>query len=95
LNKFHVYIITNKKEGILYIGQSGKLKKRIYQHKTKAHPTTFSAKYNLNKLVYFENFETKNEAVKREKQLKKWNRAWKIRLIEESNPKWKDLYKTL
>ena len=93
--KHYVYIITNKKQGVLYIGSTKRLRTRIYQHKTKAHPTTFSARYNLNKLVYFEVYETKEEALQREKRLKKWNRAWKIELIEKSNPNWMDLYNQL
>ena len=93
--KHYVYIITNKKQGVLYIGKTKRLKTRIYQHKTKAHPTTFSARYNLDNLVYFEKFGTEDEAKLREKQMKKWNRAWKIELIEKSNPEWKDLYKEI
>lgn len=93
--KHYVYILTNKKDGVLYIGETKRLKIRIYQHKTKAHPKTFSARYNLNKLVYFEEFETKEEAKLREKQMKKWNRAWKIELIEKSNPEWVDLYEEI
>lgn len=90
-----VYIITNKPNGILYIGESKRLKKRIYQHKNKVHPSTFSARYNLNKLVYFENYDTESDAKLREVQLKKWNRAWKIELIEKLNPNWLDLYDNL
>lgn len=90
-----VYIITNKPKGVLYIGQSKRLKTRIYQHKTKAHPSTFSARYNLDKLVYFENHISKNDALLREAQLKKWNRDWKIELIEKMNPNWLDLYENL
>jgi putative endonuclease len=93
--KHYVYIITNKPKGVLYIGETGKLKKRIYQHKTKSHPNTFSARYNLDKLVYFEEYETEKEAKLREKQMKKWNRDWKIELIEKSNPDWRDLYEKL
>ena len=93
--KFHVYIITNKKNGVLYIGETGRLKKRIYQHKSKSHPNTFSARYNLDKLVYFESFDTEVKAKLREKQMKKWNREWKIELIEKSNPDWRDLYNEL
>ncbi|NRR90358.1 GIY-YIG nuclease family protein [Winogradskyella undariae] len=90
--KHYIYIITNNKDGVLYIGETKNLKKRIYQHKNKVHPTTFSARYNLDKLVYSEEFETKEEAKLREKQMKKWNRAWKIELIEEQNSDWLDLY---
>ena len=93
--KWYVYIITNKPNGILYIGFTKGLKKRIYQHKNKVHPSTFSARYNLDKLIYFEYFETENEAKSREKQIKKWNREWKIELIEKENPYWKDLYNDL
>lgn len=90
-----VYIITNKPNGVLYIGESKRLKKRIYQHKNKVHPSTFSARYNLDKLVYFENYNIEDDAKLREIQLKKWNRAWKIELIEKMNPNWLDLYKSL
>jgi putative endonuclease len=69
--------------------------KRIYQHKNKSHPNTFSARYNLDKLVYFENHDIQDNARMREKQLKKWNRDWKIELIENTNPEWLDLYKNL
>lgn len=95
LKTYSLYIITNKPQGVLYIGSTGRLKIRISQHKRKAHPTTFSARYNLDKLVYFENFETKVEALKREAQLKKWNREWKINLIQTDNPEWRDLYSEL
>ncbi|WP_445956036.1 GIY-YIG nuclease family protein [Yeosuana sp.] len=93
--KWNVYIITNKPNDVLYIGFTKGLKKRIYQHKNKVHPSTFSARYNLDKLIYFEYFETENEAKSREKQIKKWNREWKIELIEKENPYWKDLYNDL
>lgn len=93
--KFYIYLITNKPKGVLYIGLTRDLKRRIYQHKNKVHPTTFSARYNLNKLVYFEVFETEEEARLRERRMKKWNRDWKIELIETNNPYWKDLYSEL
>ncbi|WP_204346997.1 GIY-YIG nuclease family protein [Psychroserpens algicola] len=93
--KHYVYMITNKIDGVLYIGETKKLKKRIYQHKTKAHPTAFSARYNLDKLIFFEEHETIAEAKLREKQIKKWNRSWKIELIKKTNPDWKDLYEDL
>lgn len=90
-----VYIITNKKDGVLYIGVTKDLKRRMYQHKNKVHPKTFSARYNLDKLVYFEDYRTKEEAYTRERQMKKWNREWKIKLIEEHNPYWDDLRRSL
>ena len=93
--KYYVFIITNKPKGVLYIGETGKLKKRLYQHKNKVHPTTFSARYNLDKLVYFKEYQTEGEAKLREKQMKKWNRDWKLELIEKTNPNWKDLYKEI
>nr|WP_317125250.1 GIY-YIG nuclease family protein [Ulvibacter antarcticus] len=77
---------------MLYIGSTKDLRRRIDQHKRKVHPSAFSARYNLDKLVFFENFETKEESLKREAQLKKWNRDWKIRLIEEINPEWNELH---
>ena len=92
---WNVYIITNKKNGVLYIGETKNLKKRIYQHKNKVHPSTFSARYNLNKLVYFEIHKIESDAKLREKQLKKWNRDWKIELIEKMNTYWNDLYNDL
>lgn len=90
-----MYIITNKPKGVLYIGETKHLKRRIYQHINKAHPGSFSSRYNLDKLVYFEDYEKEDEARTREMQLKKWNRSWKIELIETINPNWLDLYKNL
>ena len=91
METYSIYIITNKPKGVLYIGVTKDLKRRIRQHKNKVHPTTFSARYNLNVLVYFENHEKKEDALLREKQMKKWNRDWKIELIEKTNPNWEDL----
>jgi putative endonuclease len=69
-----------------------KLKTRIIQHKKKVHPTTFTARYNLSRLVYFEELESNQEAILRERRMKKWNRSWKIELIENQNPNWEDLF---
>ena len=77
---------------MLYIGVTKDLKRRVYQHKNKVHPNTFSARYNLDKLIYFEEFEDRQKAHQRERRMKKWNRDWKIKLIEEKNPNWDDLY---
>ncbi|MFT4697298.1 MAG: putative endonuclease [Flavobacteriaceae bacterium] len=90
-----VYIIANKKNGVLYIGLTKKLKTRIRQHITKAHPNTFSARYDLNKFVYFEKYEEEEVTKEREKRMKKWRRNWKSELIENKNPNWDDLYNEL
>ncbi len=91
---YSIYILTNKRNGTLYIGVTSNLKKRIYEHKNEILEG-FTKKYKTHNLVYFECTENKQSAFIREKQLKKWNRAWKIRLIEEKNPEWKDLYESL
>ena len=88
---YFVYILANKYNGTLYIGMTSDLAKRVYEHKNKL-VEGFSNKYNVNKLVYFEQACDVEPAITREKQLKKWNRAWKIKLIEKENPDWKDLY---
>ncbi len=92
--QYYVYILANRPRGTLYVGVTSSLLRRIYQHKEKM-VEGFSAKYDLSKLVYFEKFENIRNAVTREKQMKKWNRIWKIELIETSNPDWKDLYDSL
>jgi putative endonuclease len=91
---YHIYILSNHKNGTLYIGVTSDLAKRVYEHK--AHLVEgFTDKYNLNKLVYYETMDDANVAITREKQLKKWNRQWKIELIEKDNPEWRDLYTDL
>lgn len=89
-----VYIVASKRNGTLYIGVTSDLRNRIWQHKNKIVPG-FTEKYNANILVYYEQGESMLGALQREKQLKKWNRSWKIRLIEKGNPKWRDLYDEL
>jgi len=89
-----VYILANKRNGTLYIGVSGDLIQRVWQHKNKL-ADGFTKKYGVDKLVYYETTEDIESAIIREKQLKKWNRDWKIRIIEENNPKWRDLYDDL
>ena len=86
---YWVYILTNK-SGTLYIGVTNSLEHRLYQHKTKMSKS-FTSRYNINKLVYYEETDDVTAAIAREKQLKKWNRAKKITLIEKLNPKWLDL----
>ena len=90
----YIYIITNRHNTTLYIGVTSNLVQRIYQHKNKL-VRGFSAKYNLNKLVYFEQLEDMDNAIIREKRLKLWKRDWKNRLINEINPNWRDLYPDL
>ncbi len=87
----YVYLLSNQPRGTLYIGVTSDLVKRIWQHK-EAFVDGFSAKYGLKMLVWYEIHEDIGEAIKREKQLKKWNRIWKIELVEKSNPYWNDLY---
>ncbi|WP_406825167.1 GIY-YIG nuclease family protein [Pedobacter sp. KACC 23697] len=91
----YVYILTNFKHTVLYIGVTSELYFRIKEHKDKCYPNSFSARYNCNLLVFFEQFDSIEEAIIREKQLKNWKRAWKINLINELNPNWEDLFLTL
>ncbi len=86
-----VYILTNKKEGVLYVGVTSNLVQRIWQHKSN-QVEGFTQKYNAHALVYYELYEDMEQAITREKQLKKWNRDWKIRLIEKDNSNWNDLW---
>jgi putative endonuclease len=90
IHQYYVYILASQKNGTLYIGVTNDLETRVLQHKQKINEG-FTSKYDLNHLVYFESFQYIAEAIKREKQLKKWNRQWKINLIEEENIDWKDL----
>tara|TARA_B100000378_G_scaffold74265_1_gene57651 strand:- start:370 stop:663 length:294 start_codon:yes stop_codon:yes gene_type:complete len=87
---FYIYILTNKNHTVLYIGVTSDLKRRLKQHKQKSNKG-FTGKYNVEKLLYFESSPYVENAIKREKQLKKWNRAWKENLINEMNPDWNDL----
>lgn len=92
--QYYVYITTNKKYGTLYIGVTNNLIKRVYEHKTDA-VKSFTQKYKLHRLVYYEQTESIDSAITREKQLKNWKRQWKIELIDKFNPTWKDLYRDL
>ena len=88
---YYVYILTNVKNTVLYTGVTNNLGRRIVEHKAKLNPTCFTAKYNVNKLVYYEATSNVEAAIAREKQIKSGSRARKIQLIEQSNPQWKDL----
>src|SRR5882762_8540729 len=87
---YFVYIMTNQHDTVLYTGVTGDLEQREFDHKTKANPG-FTAKYNCDKLVYVEEFDDVEKAIKREKQLKRYRREWKDDLINKINPEWKDL----
>jgi len=94
MGNFYVYIMTNKKNGVLYTGVTNDLKRRIFEHKKKLIPG-FTSKYNLFKLVYYEYYTDVNAAIDREKKIKGWLRIKKIKLIETMNPEWRDLGKDL
>ena len=89
------YILTNERHTTLYVGVSAELKWRIIQHKEKHDPKSFTAKYNLNKLVHYELFDDIEPAIEREKQLKSWSRNKKLDLIEANNPEWRDLFEDI
>lgn len=91
---FFVYILASRKEGVLYVGVTSDLPKRIWEHREKIHGG-FTRRYNVMQLVWYEAHDDAPSAITREKQMKKWNRAWKIALIEKSNPSWRDLYEEL
>jgi putative endonuclease len=88
------YILANQKNGTLYIGVTGDLLQRVWSHKF-GHIEGFTQRYKINLLVYFELHATMPSAITREKQLKKWNRKWKMRLIENENPTWRDIYEEI
>jgi putative endonuclease len=86
-----VYILASKRNGTLYIGVTSNLVQRIYQHRTDA-VEGFTRSYQVHVLVHYELHDAMENAIVREKQLKKWNRKWKLELIEEKNPEWRDLW---
>ena len=90
MNEYFVYIVTNKSNKVLYIGVTNNLERRMFEHKNKMIDG-FTKRYNLTRLVYFEETSDVRSAIEREKQLKNWHRDWKIKLITEFNPEWKDL----
>ncbi len=90
MRQYYVYILTNRKQGVPYTGVTNDLERRIYEHKNKLI-SGFASKYNLTKLVYFEETTDVNAAITREKQIKGWLRKKKVALIESKNPEWKDL----
>ena len=93
-NTYYVYILASKRNGTLYIGVTNDIIRRVYEHKNNLIEG-FTKKYNVHQLIYFEQTNDIESAIKREKQLKKWNRKWKLELIEKQNPKWNDLYEEI
>jgi putative endonuclease len=91
---YYVYILASRIGGTLYIGVTNDLVRRVGEHRLELMQG-FTKKYDVHKLVYFEQFDDVANAISREKRLKKWNRAWKVRLIEEMNPNWDDLYPSI
>lgn len=92
MNTFYVYILASQRNGTLYIGFTDDIERRVLEHKQKV-VEGFTAKYNVNILVYFEEFNNSEDAILKERQMKKWKRAWKLKLIEKENPNWDDLSK--
>jgi putative endonuclease len=91
MKQYYVYILASKRNGTLYIGVTNDLVRRVWQHKNDI-TECFTKEYTVHDLVYYEDTTDVTSAIAREKQLKKWNREWKIELIERMNPEWKDLY---
>jgi len=91
INNYYVYIMSNGKDGTLYIGITNNLIRRVWEHKKKVKPLSFTSKYNLQDLVYFETYTDPKNAIMREKQQKAGSRKKKINLIEKDNPDWDDL----
>ncbi|GGI75220.1 GIY-YIG nuclease family protein [Legionella impletisoli] len=94
MNDFYVYIMASQRKGTLYVGSTANLIKRVWEHKNNVIPS-FTSKYNIHKLVYYETYDTYAGAAQREKRLKNWHRQWKIDLIEGLNPLWRDLYQEI
>jgi putative endonuclease len=88
---YYVYILASRRDGAIYLGVTNDLIRRIYEHRVKA-VRSFTSKYNISRLVWFEIYDDPISAISREKELKKWKRAWKVQLIEAKNPLWEDLY---
>lgn len=88
---YFVYILTNENNSVFYIGFTSDLKKRVWEHKNSVDDESFSSKYNIVKLIYFEQHKTPASAIRREKLIKRWKKEWKENIIYEMNPYWLDL----
>ena len=91
---FYVYILASRRNGTLYIGMTDNLVQRVWMHRNNVVPG-FTKAYGVKMLVWYEQHETRAEALTRERQMKRWNRKWKLQIIERSNPRWSDLYEAL
>ncbi|HEY2754952.1 MAG TPA: GIY-YIG nuclease family protein [Pseudolabrys sp.] len=91
---YFVYLLASERNGTLYLGVTNDLVRRVYEHKNKIF-RGFSQRYEVGRLVWFETYDDPVNAITREKDIKKWRRAWKLRLIEQSNPQWLDLYEQI
>ena len=94
MGEYFVYLLARKRNGTLYTGVTNNLLKRVDEHKNNLVPG-FTSKYGVHNLVYYERYSSINDAITREKRVKKWKRAWKIELIEKSNSEWRDLFNDL
>ena len=92
---YYVYILANVTGTVVYTGVTNDVVRRVYEHKHKLDPNSFTSKYDVHKLVYFEETSSSYAAISREKQIKSWNRKRKNELVESMNPKWEDLYDSL
>ena len=92
---YYVYVLSSPSNSTVYTGVTNDLIRRVYEHKNHLDPNSFTAKYNVNKLVYYDMCSDVEAAIAREKQIKSWNRKRKNKLIDEMNPEWKDLYPQL
>jgi putative endonuclease len=94
MKQYYIYILTNQYHTVFYVGVTNNLIRRVYEHKNKL-VKGFTAKYNINKLIYYEVFSDVRDAIYREKQIKSWSRKKKIEMVEKFNPEWKDLYEEI
>jgi len=92
---YYVYILANITNTVIYTGITKDLIRRVYEHRHHLDPTSFTAKYNVTRLVYYESTTDVRAAIEREKQIKSWNRAKKNKLVEKSNPQWQDLWNSI
>jgi putative endonuclease len=94
MTSYYVYILASRRNGTLYVGVTGNLQQRVYAHRND-FVEGFAKKYGVHMLVYFEECDEREGALRREKQIKEWKRRWKLELIEKSNPEWQDLYEKI